>query len=127
MRSGRTAPWTAHLPRRFRRRPAGRNHQSARHTDPGTDQGNEPQLHGIQVPPDQESSMAEGKYFLGPRVLTPPRNSPNLALRAFKERYYSLPLSTKTPNHQTTEVYYFQTPFILFHHLVFVSLVYLLP
>ena len=99
MRSGRTAPWTAHLPRRFRRRPAGRNHQSARHTDPGTDQGNEPQLHGIQVPPDQESSMAEGKYFLGPRVLTPQKLPKSCSARL----QGTLLLSTSLSKHPITK------------------------
>lgn len=84
MRTSRTATGTAHLPRRLRRRPVGRNHQSPRNTNPGTDQGNEPQLYGIQIPTDQESSMAEGKYFPGPRSLF----LYLLALRALKESYY---------------------------------------
>ena len=39
--------------------PACRDHQGSWHTDPGTDQGNESELHRVQVPPDQGASLAQ--------------------------------------------------------------------
>lgn len=102
MRTSRITPWTAHLPRRLRRRPVGRNHQGPRHANPGTDQGNEPQLYGIQIPPDQKSSMAEGKYFPGPR---------NFLLCAPDQERYSHTSSTPLTRQQK---YYLNTP-LSFH------------
>ena len=60
MRACRTVARTTNLPGRFWRRSAGGNHQSPRHTDTGADQRDESQLYGIQIPSDQESSMAKG-------------------------------------------------------------------
>lgn len=51
----------ADIPGRFRCRPAGGDHQGIGHADAGTDSGNEPELYRVQVPADQESSLAEGK------------------------------------------------------------------
>lgn len=51
----------ADIPGRFRCRPAGGDHQGVGHADAGTDSGNEPELYRVQVPADQESSLAEGK------------------------------------------------------------------
>lgn len=60
LRSSGTAARTTDLPWRFRCRSAGGNHQGSRHANPGTDQRNESQLHGVQIPTNQKSSMAKG-------------------------------------------------------------------
>lgn len=61
MCASRTAAGTADFPRRLRRRPAGGDHQSAGHADARTDTRDEPQLHGVQVPTDQITPLAEGR------------------------------------------------------------------
>ena len=50
----------ATLPRREWYRSAGGNHQSSWHAFPRTNQDDEPQLHGTQVPADQTSPIQQG-------------------------------------------------------------------
>lgn len=58
---GRAADGAAHLPRRLGRRPAGGDHQGAGHSHAGPDPPDEPQLHGVQVPADQEPPLVQGR------------------------------------------------------------------
>lgn len=64
LRAGGAAARPAHIPRRFGRRSAGRDHQGARHADPGANQRDESQLYGIQVSADQVASLAAGETFM---------------------------------------------------------------
>lgn len=57
------ASGTADFPRRLGRRSAGGDHQGAGNADPRTDSRDEPELHRIQVPADQEPSLAKGNKF----------------------------------------------------------------
>ena len=51
---------TANFPWGQRGGPAGGDHQGVGHPHQGTDQGNESQLHRVQVPPDQGPPLAQG-------------------------------------------------------------------
>ena len=61
LRAGRITARSAHLPRRQRRGSTGRDHQGIRHAVEGSDPRDEPQLHRIQIPTDQATSMEQGE------------------------------------------------------------------
>lgn len=60
MRHGRVDVGSAFVPRRERNWPVGWDHQGPWNANSGTDQDDEPQLHGAQVPSDQAPPLQQG-------------------------------------------------------------------
>mmetsp|Transcript_42048 Transcript_42048/g.127374 ORF Transcript_42048/g.127374 Transcript_42048/m.127374 type:complete len:242 (-) Transcript_42048:44-769(-) len=60
LRHGRAHLGAAHLPWRERRGPVGGDHQGPGHAHARGAHGDEPELHGVQVPADQAAPLAKG-------------------------------------------------------------------
>lgn len=60
LRTCRTAARSTHLPRRFRCRPTGGDHQGAGHPHSWANTWDEPQLHWVQVSANQVAPLAKG-------------------------------------------------------------------